>query len=105
MPNAIAVAAITNSGAKSSFSNHGATTVDLGAPGSAINPTTACNTYSTYNGTSMATPHVPGVALNAALHPGAAAAASKNPSLRRVVLTPSPAGKCVTGGRPIVSGF
>ena len=32
----IAVAAITSTGAKSGFSNYGATTVDLGAPGSAI---------------------------------------------------------------------
>ncbi|HUP86347.1 MAG TPA: S8 family serine peptidase [Acidimicrobiales bacterium] len=35
-------------------------TVDIGAPGSDINSTMAFNTYASYNGTSMATPHVTG---------------------------------------------
>ncbi|WP_235942053.1 S8 family peptidase [Pontibacter fetidus] len=106
LPNVIAVAAITNTGAKSSFSNYGATTVDIGAPGSAINSSTAFNTYSSYNGTSMATPHVTGgVALYAASHPGSTAAAIKNAILSSAVPTASLSGKCVTGGRLNVSGF
>lgn len=106
LPNVIAVAAITNTGAKSSFSNYGATTVDLGAPGSAIYSTTAFNTYSSYNGTSMATPHVTGgVALYAATHPGSTAAAIKAAIMSSTVPTPSMAGKCVSGGRLNVSGF
>ncbi|MFD2247434.1 S8 family peptidase [Pontibacter ruber] len=106
LPNVIAVAAITNTGAKSSFSNYGATTVDIGAPGSAINSTTAFNTYSSYNGTSMATPHVTGgVALYAASHPGSTAAAIKNAIMSSAVPTASLSGKCVSGGRLNVSGF
>ncbi|QHL89304.1 S8 family serine peptidase [Nibribacter ruber] len=104
--NVIAVAAITNTGARSSFSNYGATTVDIGAPGSAIWSSTAYNTLSSYNGTSMATPHVTGgVALYAASHPGATAAEIKNAILSSAIPTSSLAGKCVTGGRLNVSGF
>ncbi|MDX5437874.1 MAG: S8 family serine peptidase [Pontibacter sp.] len=106
LDNVIAVASITSSGAKSSFSNYGATSVDIGAPGSAINSTTAYNSYSSYSGTSMATPHVTGgVALYAASHPGATAAAIKNAIMSSALPTASLAGKCVTGGRLNVSGF
>ncbi|MBC8155523.1 MAG: S8 family serine peptidase, partial [Bacteroidetes bacterium] len=52
LPNVISVAAITSAGGKSSFSNFGATTVDIGAPGSGVWSSTAFNTYSSYNGTS-----------------------------------------------------
>ncbi|MEJ8757458.1 S8 family peptidase [Pontibacter sp. H259] len=106
LPNVIAVASITSTGGRSSFSNYGATTVDIGAPGSAVNSTTALNTYSSYSGTSMATPHVTGgVALYAATHPGATAAAIKSAILSSAVPTVSLSGKCVTGGRLNVSGF
>jgi subtilisin family serine protease len=106
LPNVIAVASITSNGAKSSFSNFGATTVDIGAPGSGINSTTAFNSYSSYNGTSMATPHVTGgAALYAATHPGSTAAQIKAAILNSAVPTASLAGKCVTGGRLNVSGF
>ncbi|GAB3528555.1 hypothetical protein GCM10027443_06630 [Pontibacter brevis] len=106
LDNIIAVAAITSSGDKSSFSNYGAKTVDLGAPGSGVYSTTAFNTYSSYSGTSMATPHVTGgVALWAASNPGATAAQMKNAILSSTVPTASLAGKTVTGGRLDVSGF
>jgi subtilisin family serine protease len=98
--NVIAVAAITSTGARSSFSNFGATTVDIGAPGSGIISTTAFNTYSNYSGTSMATPHVTGaVALYASVYPGASAAQIKNAILSSAVPTASLAGRTVTGGR------
>lgn len=42
------------------YSNYGATSVDLFAPGHRIWSTTPNNTYSNYSGTSMATPHVTG---------------------------------------------
>ncbi|WP_018621153.1 S8 family peptidase [Spirosoma luteum] len=100
LPNVIAVAAIDNTGALASFSQYGATTVDLGAPGVAINSTTAFNTYSSYNGTSMATPHVTGaVALYASTHPGATVAQIRNAILSSAAPTPSLSGKTVTGGR------
>ena len=62
LPNVICVAATTRTDALSSFSNFGRRTVHLGAPGSQILSTTPANTYSTFSGTSMATPHVTGVA-------------------------------------------
>jgi subtilisin family serine protease len=102
----IAVAAITSSGAKSGFSNYGATTVDLGAPGSGVWSTTALNSYSSYSGTSMATPHVTGAAaLYAASHPGASAAQIRAAIMSSTVPTSSLSGRTVTGGRLNVSGF
>ena len=106
----IAVAAITSTGAKSSFSNFGATKVDLGAPGSSIYSTLPgrgnSSTYGAYSGTSMATPHVTGAcALYAASHPGATAAQIKMGILDSTIPTPSLAGNCFTGGRLNVSGF
>jgi subtilisin family serine protease len=103
--NIIAVAAITSSGAKASYSNYGAKTVDIGAPGSGIYSTTAYNTYSSYSGTSMATPHVTGAAaLYASAHPGASATAIKAAILSSAVPTASLAGKCATGGRLDANG-
>ena len=62
LPNVVSVAATTRNDALASFSNFGRRTVHLGAPGSAILSTTPGDTYSTFSGTSMATPHVAGVA-------------------------------------------
>lgn len=96
----IAVAAIRSDGTLASFSNYGAKKVDLGAPGAAVWSTTAYNTYSSYSGTSMATPHVTGAAaLYASLNPGATAAQIKNALLTSAVPTSSLSGKTVTGGR------
>ena len=58
----ISVAATDYGDNRASFSNYGAVSVDLGAPGVGTLSTTPGNTYSTYSGTSMATPHVSGVA-------------------------------------------
>lgn len=67
--NIISVAAIDNQGALSIFpsvsspgSNYGATSVDLGAPGSDIASTYPTDTYVWNSGTSMAAPHVAGAA-------------------------------------------
>jgi subtilisin family serine protease len=111
--NIIAVASITSTGAISSFSNYGATHVDIGAPGSGINSTVpkrsqgkVISAYASYNGTSMATPHVTGAAaLYAATHPGATASTIKNAILNSALPTSSLSGKCATGGRLNVSGF
>jgi subtilisin family serine protease len=100
LPNVISVAAIDRLGALASFSNYGASSVDLGAPGAGIWSTTAYNTYSSYSGTSMATPHVTGAAaLYASTHPGATAAQIKSAILSSAISTPSLSGKTVTGGR------
>ncbi|MDR6842954.1 S8 family serine peptidase [Pseudoxanthomonas sacheonensis] len=65
--NVVAVGSITSTGARSSFSNYGAL-VDVAAPGSSILSTLnagartpGAETYASYSGTSMATPHVAGV--------------------------------------------
>jgi subtilisin family serine protease len=56
----ISVMATDRNDNKSSFSNYGPTSVDLGAPGSSILSCKPGNQYQYLNGTSMATPHVAG---------------------------------------------
>jgi subtilisin family serine protease len=58
---ALVVAASTRTDARASYSSTGSC-VDIYAPGSAIVSTLPGNTTGSYNGTSMATPHVAGVA-------------------------------------------
>jgi subtilisin family serine protease len=100
LANVISVAAISSSGGLASWSNYGLKSVDLGAPGVGIWSTTAFNKYSSYSGTSMATPHVTGAAaLYASTHSGATAAQIKSAILTSVIPTSSLAGKTVTGGR------
>lgn len=114
--NIIAVASITSSGAMSSFSQYGATTVDICAPGSGVLSTvpvsgkgknaSVVSGYASYNGTSMATPHVTGAAaLYAARNPGASAAQIKAAILGSASPTASCNGKVVANGRLNVSGF
>lgn len=108
--NVISVAALTSTGGLASFSNFGATSVDLAAPGAAIYSTvpgrSGTSRYASYSGTSMATPHVTGAAaLYAALHPGSSAAAIKQAILSQVIPTPSLVGKTATQGRLNISGF
>src|SRR5690606_24025027 len=59
--NVVAVAALDHNLQKATFSNYGAVSVDVGAPGVGILSTTIGNTYSTFSGTSMATPHTTGL--------------------------------------------
>ena len=96
----ISVASITRTNARSIFSNYGATTVDLAAPGSSIYSTLPNKKYGTYSGTSMATPHVSGVvALLAAYDPTASAEAIKWAILDGVDPIAAMDGITVTGGR------
>jgi subtilisin family serine protease len=104
----IAVASLTNTGARSTFSNFGRTTVDLGAPGSAVWSTTPNNTYSNFSGTSMATPHVTGAAaLYASMQVVTSATQIKQAILDSATATPtaSLATNTVTGGRLNISRF
>jgi thermitase len=71
--NCIAVASTTSSDTRSSFSTYGSW-VDVAAPGSNIYSTYDGNTYATLSGTSMACPHVAGLAgLLFAKFPGSSA--------------------------------
>lgn len=102
----IAVAAISSTGGRASFSNYGATTVDIGAPGVSIVSSVPTNSYASYSGTSMATPHVSGaVALYAAAFPTATAAQIRTAILGAAKPTSSLAGVTVTGGRLSLEGL
>jgi subtilisin family serine protease len=114
--NVLSVASITSTGAISSFSNYGAASIDIGAPGSGIWSTvpaltrgktpTIVPSYASYSGTSMATPHVSGaVALYKAANPTATAAQIKAAILGAATPTASLSGKALTGGRLNVAGF
>jgi subtilisin family serine protease len=60
--NMITVASTTSSGTISSFSNYSTSIVHIAAPGSSIRSTWYNGGYALLSGTSMATPHVTGVA-------------------------------------------
>jgi subtilisin family serine protease len=65
-PNAISVAAIDQNGSLAQFSNYGHASVSLGAPGVSIfstYPGTGFGAYTAYDGTSMSTPYVSGIAV------------------------------------------
>jgi hypothetical protein len=95
----ISVAATDSRDGLASFSNHGRTSVDLGAPGVSIYSTLPGNTYDWWSGTSMATPHVAGAAaLVKAARPGASSMAIKALLLRTVDAKSSLA-DTTTGGR------
>ena len=100
LSNVIAVAATDHNDARAIFSNYGAESVDLGAPGVGIYSTIPGNSYATFSGTSMATPHVAGtVALIKAQHPTLTSDGIKERLLRSVDPVPSLDGITVTGGR------
>ncbi len=97
--NVIAVAAITSGGSLASYSDYGATTVHLGAPGSSISSTIPANSYGSLDGTSMATPHVTGAAALIAAATGKRGNALRQAILDNVKPLSSLNGRTTTGGR------
>jgi subtilisin family serine protease len=99
LDNIISVAATNNDDGLASFSNYGATSVDIGAPGVNIASTYKGSGYVYMDGTSMASPHVAGVAAllwanNTTMTYGNV----RDRLLDTARPVPSLAGKSVTGG-------
>lgn len=83
-----------------SYSNYGATTVDIAAPGAIIYSTIPYNNYGYMSGTSMAAPQVAGaVALLNAVKPELSVNEVKNAIFSSVDKIPELFGKVTTGGK------
>ena len=85
---------------RASFSNYGAQSVDVFAPGTAILSTYIGPAYPYLQGTSMASPNTAGVAaLVLSARPGVSALDVKSAIMASAEAKPDLAGKAVTGGR------
>jgi subtilisin family serine protease len=99
-PQIIAVAASSAYDGLSSFSNYGSVSVDVAAPGEYIYSTYRGGSYAYMSGTSMATPHVAGLAgLVKAYSPGLTSSQIKAALLGNVDIKSSLNGKVLTSGR------
>jgi subtilisin family serine protease len=100
LPNLICVAATDQQDALASFSNYGAATVDLAAPGTRIASDQPGSSFAYMSGTSMATPQVTGsAALVFAHRPGASVGLVRQAILGGADPDPALTGKTVTGAR------
>jgi subtilisin family serine protease len=100
LPNVISVAALDRNDALASFSNFGVKTVHIAAPGKDILSTWLNDDYRGASGTSMATPHVAGVAaLILSKSPSMSVAKLREKLLASVDKLPNLDGKVSSGGR------
>jgi subtilisin family serine protease len=97
--NVISVAAIDNQDQPAKFTNWGATTVHLAAPGVKILSTVLDGKHQAYSGTSMACPHVAGAAALLKAYTGLSHLELKKRLLDTVQPTRPLAGLVATGGR------
>lgn len=100
LPNILSVAASGGNDRLASFSNYGAGSVDLAAPGAQIASTVPGGDYAYMDGTSMAAPHVAGAAaLLLAAEPGLSVSRLRDLLLDTVDPVADLQGRVVTGGR------
>jgi subtilisin family serine protease len=100
LPNVVCVGASDRDDFRAGFSNYGSTTVDLSAPGVGVVSTTLQHGYLSLSGTSMAAPHVAGVAaLIWSRAPWASVTDVRSALLNSVDPVAALVGASVTGGR------
>jgi subtilisin family serine protease len=99
-PNLLCVAATDPNDALALFSNYGPASVDLGAPGVKVGSSYVAGDYAYLQGTSMAAPHVAGVAaLLLARNPAATVDQLRAALLSSVDVVASLQGKVASSGR------
>lgn len=100
LPNVISVAALNRNDELASFSNYGAKSVHIAAPGAEILSTWLNGTFEEHSGTSMATPEVVGIAaLVLSVDPDLSVKELRQRLMDATDPLPALKGKVVTGGR------